>query len=70
MANRAIHSDHLDLGEPTTDIVFSFVDGFVWANWPGTVSKVRLGRYGPVAAMMRDFLSQGELAERLENPDL
>ena len=53
--------------EPNGDVIFSFVDGFVWASWPGTISLVRLGRYEAVTAMMRDFLAQCELGERLAN---
>ena len=55
-----------DLLEPEGGIIFSLVDGFVWASWPGIAPKVRLGRSEGVAAMMRDFLAQGELAARLE----
>jgi hypothetical protein len=47
------------------DIIFSLVDGFVWACWPGTSASVRLGEHEPVTAMMRDFLAQCDLGERL-----
>lgn len=47
--------------------VFSLVDGFVWASWPGTVFKVRMGTYEIVTAMMGDFLAQCALGERLAN---
>ena len=53
--------------EPNADVIFSLSDDFVWASWPGTDSKVRLGRCAGVTAMMRDFLAQCELAERLTN---
>ena len=46
-------------------IIFSLVDGFVWACWPGTSASVRLGDHEPVIAMMRDFLAQCDLGERL-----
>ena len=58
-------ADDYDPTEPNEDIIFSFVDGFVWASWPGTISLVRLGRYETVTAMMQDFLAQCELGERL-----
>ena len=54
-------------GEPNCEVIFSFVDGFVWASWPGAVSMVRVGRYETVTASMRDFLAQCELGERLAN---
>jgi hypothetical protein len=53
--------------EPNGDVIFSFVDGFVWASWPGGVSMVRVGRYETVIASMQDFLAQCELGERLAN---
>ena len=46
-------------------IIFSLVDGFVWACWPGTKVSIRLGDDEPVIAMMRDFLAQCDLGERL-----
>ena len=52
-------------GEARCEVIFSFVDGFVWASWPGGVSMVRVGRYEAVTASMRDFLAQCELGERL-----
>ena len=47
------------------DMIFSLRDGFVWASWPDTDATVRLGRHDKVAAMMRDFLAQDALSERL-----
>lgn len=47
-------------------VIFSFVDGFVWVSWLGSVSMVRVGDYDTVATAMRDFIAQCELAERLE----
>jgi hypothetical protein len=46
-------------------IIFSLVDGFVWACWPGTSASVRLGDHEPVIEMMRDFLAQCDLGARL-----
>ena len=46
-------------------VFFSFIDGFVWANWQGAVSIVRVGEYETVTAAMREFLAQCELGERL-----
>ena len=54
-------------GEPDAEVIFSFIDGFVWASWPGAVSMVRVGRYETVTASMRNFLAQCELGERLAN---
>jgi hypothetical protein len=52
--------------EPVTSaIIFSLVDGFVWACWPGTSASVRLGDHEPVIEMMRDFLAQCDLGDRL-----
>ena len=48
-------------------VIFSFVDGFVWASWPGTDSVVRIGRYETVLAAMHDFVAQCELGDRLLN---
>ena len=52
-------------GEPNSEVIFSFTDGFVWASWPGAVSMVRVGRYETVTASMRDFLAQCDVGERL-----
>lgn len=46
-------------------IVFSLHDGFVWVSWPDTEASVRLGRHDVVSSMMRDFLAQDALGERL-----
>jgi hypothetical protein len=35
------------------EVIFSFVDGFVWLSWPGAVSKVRVGGYENVTTAMR-----------------
>jgi hypothetical protein len=65
---RSMTSFHCyDGSEPNGDVIFSFVEGFVWASWPGAVSMVRLGRYETVLAAMHDFAAQSELGERLVN---
>ena len=46
-------------------VIFSLVDGTVWANWTGKSASVELGDYDTVTHMMRDFLAQCELGERL-----
>jgi len=50
---------------PEETIIFSLLDGYVLASWPGTEASVRLGRHEMVAAMMKDFLAQDELGKRL-----
>lgn len=50
---------------PEEAIIFSLLDGYVLASWPGTDASVRLGRHEMVAAMMKDFLAQDELGKRL-----
>src|SRR4029453_3426848 len=47
-------------------VVFSLEGGQAWASWYGSHSWVRLGPEREVAEMMRDFLAQRELAERLD----
>jgi hypothetical protein len=59
--------DHYGIGQPRENLIFSLVNGFVWASWPGTIASVKLGTQGPVTAVMRDFLSQCELGDRLTN---
>ena len=49
----------------TGGIVFSLEGGRVWASWHGSDSNVILGEKDQVAEMMRDFLAQVELGERL-----
>jgi hypothetical protein len=52
--------------EPELGIIFSSLDGYVWASWPESNATVRLGRHEIVAAMMRDFLAQDSLGKRLD----
>lgn len=58
------YSNHED-GISRDAVVFSFLEGFVWASWPGTVSMVRVGSLETAKAAMMDFLAQCEVAERL-----
>jgi hypothetical protein len=46
-------------------IIFSLVDGSVWASWPGASASVKLGRHETVRCLMSDYLSESELGERL-----
>ena len=46
-------------------IVFSLEKGQAWVSWYGERSPVRLGPQGEVAEMMKDFLAQLEVGERL-----
>ena len=46
-------------------ILFSLRDGYVWATWPDTEAAVKLGRHEMVSEMMRDFLAQDAVGERL-----
>ena len=46
-------------------IIFSLRDDVVWASWPGKHGYVELGPIDVVIYMMRDFLAQCEVAERL-----
>ena len=46
-------------------VIFSFLDGHVWASWPDAKASVNLGSHEGVTEMMRDFLAQCDLAERL-----
>jgi hypothetical protein len=60
-----LHSAASNDGEPNGQVIFSYLDGFVWASWPGAVSMVRVGEYEMVIAAMQDFLAQCEVGERL-----
>ena len=46
-------------------IVFSLEKDEVWANWPGSGPPIKLGRRREVEAMMRDFLGQSRVGDRL-----
>ena len=58
--------DQDQVSAPEEAIIFSLLDGYVLASWPGTDASVRLGRHAVVAAMMEDFLAQDALGRRLE----
>ena len=49
------------------EVIFSLVDGYVWACWPGTPASVRLGNDETVIEGMQSFLAQCALGERLAN---
>jgi hypothetical protein len=53
--------------DPNAEVVFSFVDGFVWVSRLGGKPMVRLGSYENVLAGMEDFIAQSELGKWLEN---
>jgi len=57
--------DDQGICRPEDDLIFSLAEGFVWASWPGTRASVKLGIQTSVTAVMRDFLAQCELGERL-----
>ena len=46
-------------------VISSLKDGQVWASWTDDRKSVRRGPVAEVSAMMRDFLQQVELGERL-----
>lgn len=46
-------------------IIFSLLDGDVWAHWPGDGTSVNLEQHEGVTEMMRDFIAQCDLSERL-----
>jgi hypothetical protein len=50
---------------PDVRIIFSLRDGFVWASWASTDCVIRLGRHDMITNVMRDFLAEDNLAERL-----
>ena len=50
---------------PMHAIIFSMVDGTVWASWPGKNVLVNLGQSDAVTYMMRDFLAQCDLGESM-----
>ena len=53
------------LKQATVDVVFSLVDGCVWASWPGSGASVKLGQSDSVVSMMQNFLDQCALGVRL-----
>ena len=65
MTAPGISTLHGQRSEAELEIIFSSLDGYVWASWQETDVSVRLGRHDMVAAMMQDFLAQDALGERL-----
>jgi hypothetical protein len=63
----AIRTALHDLVGPTSEngVIFSLKDGQAWASWPTAGFHLRLGPQNEVADMMKDFLAQRELANRL-----
>jgi hypothetical protein len=47
------------------NVIFSLVDGNVWASWPDSSAAIKLGSYYQVSTCMRDFLAQSALGDQL-----
>lgn len=64
---RAIRTTFGDLIGPASKsgVFFSLEGDQAWASWPEAGFHLRLGPQEEVAGMMKDFLAQCELAERL-----
>jgi hypothetical protein len=62
-----VHSDEPSNGDVgfQPEVIFSLADGLVWVSWPGSATRMVLGSYEGVKAMMQDFLDQSALGERL-----
>lgn len=65
-----VHANRTTFAElvgPTskTGVFFSLEKDQAWASWPEAGFHLRLGPQDEVASMMRDFLAQCELSERL-----
>jgi hypothetical protein len=58
--NRPVVSAH-----PKRGVIFSQRNGDVWASWSTDSLTVNLGAANEVSYMMRDYLAQAEVAERL-----
>ena len=52
-------------GRHDVAVIFSLADDIVWVSWPDKEGAIALGNYKAVTAMMRDFLDQSDLGERL-----
>ena len=63
----AIRTAFTDLVGPTAKggVIFSLKNGQAWASWPTASYNLRLGPRDDVTEMMKDFVAQVELAERL-----
>ena len=53
--------------ESVSGVVFSLDRGEAWASWYGVDAPVRLGPTREVIDMMKDFIRQAEVAERLQD---
>jgi len=53
--------------ELSSGVIFSLENGQAWASWRGSYSPVRLGPEPEVTEMMRDFIAQVELGQRLNS---
>ena len=64
---QAIRTALTNLVGPTLKdgVIFSLKEDQAWASWPEAGFHLRLGPQDEVASMMKDFLAQLELAERL-----
>jgi hypothetical protein len=65
MTGPSVSTLHGQSCDAELEIIFSSLDGYVWASWQETDVAVRLGRHDMVAAMMQDFLAQDALGQRL-----
>lgn len=50
---------------PFDTVIFSLDNGVVWAHLPDGAEAIALGDFEGVTYMMRDFLAQCELGDRL-----
>jgi hypothetical protein len=46
-------------------VIFSLRDGDVWINFTHNRAAIKVGKHDEIAAAMRDFLMQGQIANRL-----
>lgn len=60
-----VRSMRRDAAECADGVVFSLEKDQVWASWYGSNLPMRLGSRRKVGEMMKDFLAQEELADRL-----
>ena len=51
--------------QPKQGVIFSQRGGHVWVSWSTKSSTVNLGAADEVSEMMRDYLAQADVAERL-----
>ena len=68
LVRRLFHSIRTAGADETAGgVVFSLEDGEVWASWYGQGPPVLLGSQAKVSTMMKDFLAQVELGNRLNS---